>query len=234
MTPVSRTSPVYSRALADEICARLSRGDSLRAICGDAAMPGERTVRDWVAQDRDGFAGRYHAITRRKGPESAYSEDLARRICDALVAGRPLQHICRAAGMPDHSTVLRWAQRDHNGFARDYALARALGFQAVADQILEIVDDARRDWRIGSKGRAVLNRDTISRARLRMRVRQETLARALPKGGGLWELPGALVSKKASCRETCRNTCRNPCRDPGGGPCRAQAMPLDFLPQRKK
>lgn len=38
----------YSRRLADEICARLSNGQSLRAICTDPAMPHRATVLRWL------------------------------------------------------------------------------------------------------------------------------------------------------------------------------------------
>ncbi|WP_315836047.1 hypothetical protein [Bradyrhizobium prioriisuperbiae] len=205
MTPVTRTSPVYSRDLADDICAQLSQGCSLRVICRDTTMPGERTVRTWVAQDRDGFAARYRASTRRKGAASCYSEALAARICAALMAGRPLQRICRAPGMPRHSTVLRWARRDHHGFAMPYAFARAFGAQALGDQMLDIADDSRGDWRIGKRGRMVRDRQHMARARLRFRLRREQLARSMPKDGGTWELPRDFSPASQDCCRTAKS-----------------------------
>lgn len=49
----------FTQALADQICERLSSGESLRAICRDDDMPPEATVRRWVIDDREGFAAQY-------------------------------------------------------------------------------------------------------------------------------------------------------------------------------
>ncbi len=48
----------YTPALADEICDRLSNGETLTSICKDAHMPERRTVLRWKV-DVDGFASRY-------------------------------------------------------------------------------------------------------------------------------------------------------------------------------
>jgi len=39
---------LYSQALVDEICARLSVGEPLAVICRDPHMPSDRAVRYWV------------------------------------------------------------------------------------------------------------------------------------------------------------------------------------------
>lgn len=187
-----RQSPVYSRALAAHICRLLRRGQSLRAICAAPDMPGERTVRDWAAQDRDGFAARYRGAVRRRGPESRYSAALAARICVALAAGRPLRDICRSPGMPRHTTVLRWVQADAHGFAARYEAARALGYQQLFDEILEIADDSRDDWRRGPGESVVLDPNALVRAELKIARRRHRLAAALPKGEGGETCPRAM------------------------------------------
>ncbi len=53
------TDTRYTRALADEICRRISEGESLRAICREAGMPSDGTVRGWAREDRDGFGTCY-------------------------------------------------------------------------------------------------------------------------------------------------------------------------------
>jgi len=50
---------IYTQELADEICRRLSDGQSLREICRDKDMPDESTVRAWAVFDRDGFYPQY-------------------------------------------------------------------------------------------------------------------------------------------------------------------------------
>jgi hypothetical protein len=49
----------FTNAMADEICRRLSDGESLRAICEGEKMPAESTVRLWALNDVHGFAARY-------------------------------------------------------------------------------------------------------------------------------------------------------------------------------
>lgn len=53
----TQTSPLYSEVLADEICAKLSDGQSLRKICQAEGMPDRRTVERWMASD-ESFAAK--------------------------------------------------------------------------------------------------------------------------------------------------------------------------------
>ena len=50
---------LYTPEIADAICERLANGESLRSICRDENMPDERTVRDWVISDHNGFSPHY-------------------------------------------------------------------------------------------------------------------------------------------------------------------------------
>jgi len=52
------SAPMYSEELAEEICDRLARGESLFAICKDPGMPSEAGVRKWV-ETRPDFGARY-------------------------------------------------------------------------------------------------------------------------------------------------------------------------------
>lgn len=47
--------------LIAEICERLSKGESLLSICDDDRMPADRTIRDWLAEDKDLSAAYAHA-----------------------------------------------------------------------------------------------------------------------------------------------------------------------------
>jgi hypothetical protein len=42
---------IFSEELATRICERLALGESLNKICEDDAMPGLRTVHDWLASN---------------------------------------------------------------------------------------------------------------------------------------------------------------------------------------
>jgi hypothetical protein len=70
----ARGRPVtYSKEVGDKVCARLATGESLRSICRDEDMPPESTVREWVIDDREGFAAQY-ARSRDIGLDSLADE----------------------------------------------------------------------------------------------------------------------------------------------------------------
>jgi hypothetical protein len=118
-----------------------------------------------------------------RGRPSLYSEELATRICERLAAGETLRAICRDDDMPSEPTVRRWALETESPFSAQYAKAREIGYQGLADEILEISDDGRNDTYLldeetGAKG---VDHDVIARSRLRVDTRKWLLSKALPK-----------------------------------------------------
>jgi hypothetical protein len=67
----------YIQTVADEICARLADGQSLRGICQDPEMPAAPTVLDWVRENPT-FAEQY-ARAREIGDDMEFErlEELA-------------------------------------------------------------------------------------------------------------------------------------------------------------
>ena len=65
----------FTPELLEEICARLSRGEPLAAICRDAGMPADRTVRDWIEQKSEVSAA--IARAREAGEDWLAAECLA-------------------------------------------------------------------------------------------------------------------------------------------------------------
>jgi hypothetical protein len=64
-----RTKPTritYSERIAAAICERLADGETLRAICETAGMPGATTVRRWAMDPERPFSARYK-IARELG-----------------------------------------------------------------------------------------------------------------------------------------------------------------------
>jgi hypothetical protein len=43
----------FTPETADELCERIALGESLKTICADEHMPGERTVHRWLSMDDD-------------------------------------------------------------------------------------------------------------------------------------------------------------------------------------
>ena len=52
------TETRYTPEFAEKVCERMAEGASLREVCRDNGMA-ESSVRQWVRDDRDGFAARY-------------------------------------------------------------------------------------------------------------------------------------------------------------------------------
>jgi Bacteriophage Sf6, terminase small subunit-like len=83
----------------------------------------------------------YHLLTGKsrrmiapmRGRPSIFSPELADRLCERLADGETLRAICRDEGMPDERTVRRWALDDLEGFSTQYARAREIGYQGMAD-----------------------------------------------------------------------------------------------------
>ena len=101
-----------------------------------------------------------------RGRPSIFSPELAALICERLAAGETLRAICRDEGMPDERTVRRWALDDVEGFSAQYARAREIGYQGMADALTEIADAKDGD---------------PARDRLRVDTRKWLLSKALPK-----------------------------------------------------
>jgi hypothetical protein len=123
-------------------------------------------------------------VKRPRGRPTVYTQELADAICARLAKGETLKSICRDEGIPDDRTVRTWALNDYHGFYPQYATARQLGLDAMADQLLEIADDASRDYTLDSQGNLIVNGEHINRSRLRVDVRKWYLSKLAPKRYG--------------------------------------------------
>jgi hypothetical protein len=80
-----KAAPVrWSQAIADLICERLKGGESLNAICKDKDLPTENAVREWVHDDKHGFAANYSRA--REIGYSRLAEEIL-NICDTPLIG---------------------------------------------------------------------------------------------------------------------------------------------------
>jgi len=88
----------FNQAVADEICVRISDGESLRRICLDDRMPCRQTVFNWLRQNRE-FLGHY-ARAREAQAESFFDEaiDTAREHEDPQKARLIVDTLKWAAG----------------------------------------------------------------------------------------------------------------------------------------
>lgn len=118
---------------------------------------------------------------------SKYSQQLADAICDLLVDGKSLRTICSTAKMPSRSTVIRWLA-EKEAFRNQYARARELQADTLAEEILDIADKAVLGERLKKDGKGkVLERQTgdmVERSRLRVDVRKWYAGKLQPKKYG--------------------------------------------------
>lgn len=107
---------------------------------------------------------------------------VSERVCDELAKGRTLRAVCRDAGMPDPSTIIKWMIADVDGFAGRYRRAREIGYHLMADELLEIADDSSNDHVVREGGNVLVpDRVNVARSRLRLETRRWLLSKALPK-----------------------------------------------------
>ncbi len=85
--------------------------------------------------------------------------------------------------MPNRSTVHNWIANDVQGFAACYSRAKEIGLDELADEILEIADDASRDLQMTEQGPRV-DHELIARSRLRVDSRKWLLSKLAPKKYG--------------------------------------------------
>lgn len=118
---------------------------------------------------------------------SKYSQKLADAICDLLVDGKSLRTICSTAKMPSRSTVIRWLA-ENEAFRNQYARARELQADTLAEEILDIADKAVLGERLKKDGKGkVLERQTgdmVERSKLMIDARKWYAGKLQPKKYG--------------------------------------------------
>ena len=76
---------------------------------------------------------------KKIGRPSKYTPELVIEICQRLSTGEPLRQICRDEHMPEWRTVYDWLARDE-GLSAEVARAREAGYDALAEEALEIAN----------------------------------------------------------------------------------------------
>ena len=103
--------------------------------------------------------------------QSKRTPEVEERIIDALSNGTALRVVCREEGMPSWRAVYDWMNADED-FAARVERARDLGFEALAEDILDIADNTRA---IG---------DHVQLSKMRIDTRLKLLACWSPKRYG--------------------------------------------------
>ena len=126
--------------------------------------------------------------SKGRGRPSEYSQAVADFICEEIATGKSLRAVCASADVPASSTVFHWLAK-YPEFRAQYATAKELAADAIAEEIFDIADDGRNDWMEklnfngGVKGWEV-NGEALNRSRLRVDSRKWYLSKIMPKKYG--------------------------------------------------
>ena len=121
-----------------------------------------------------------------RGRPVSYRQEIADEICRRLSEGESLRRICRDPRMPPNPTVIEWVRDNRGadevngrlGFAEQYARARELGTDSIADEVLEL----GLDGYLGPDG--YVDNGEIQRLRLLSDNRKWYLSKTAPKKYG--------------------------------------------------
>lgn len=123
-------------------------------------------------------------MAESRGRPTTYTKEIGKKICEELMDGKTLRAVSRMEGMPKESTIRRWVMDDRDDFYAQYTRAREIGYQSMADELLEITDCASNDWMLANDAENPgwkANLDHMNRSRLRVDTRKWLLSKALPK-----------------------------------------------------
>lgn len=127
------------------------------------------------------------APPKKRGRPDSFTQEKADAVCELVATGHSLRQIEAMPGMPAKVTILKWLGRDQE-FATHYARARELQAEHMAEELLEIADDARNDFmeRAAADGSTslVVDHEHIARSKLRYEARRWLMGKMAPKKYG--------------------------------------------------
>jgi hypothetical protein len=98
--------------------------------------PGQRASKNSAAPEQIA----HQTVEKKIGRPSAYTEEMAMRICEHITQGKPFTwSVLRDEGLPSPSTIFRWLE-ENELFRQRYARAREIQATIYADEILTIAD----------------------------------------------------------------------------------------------
>lgn len=116
------------------------------------------------------------------GRPTKYSKALAEEICIAIaITSMGLNRLCAIyPTLPSPSTIFSWLTK-YKEFSEQYARAKSLQAEVLADEIIDISDDGSNDLFFDDDGNAITNHDVIARSRLRVDARKWLASKLAPK-----------------------------------------------------
>lgn len=119
------------------------------------------------------------------GRPTLYNEDMAALICERVKSHDwGLKRLCEHYDdLPTKETVNEWRAK-YPEFSSQYAQAKLQQADLLAEECLDIADDASSDIKLNDEGMPIWDINCINRARLRIDTRKWLAAKLLPKQYG--------------------------------------------------
>ena len=121
------------------------------------------------------------------GRPSAYTEELADKICNLIVQGMSCNKISQLDNMPAKSIIYYWLSK-HKSFLDKYTQALEIRSLTYLDEVSDIADDGSNDYyeKKGKNGETFMAFDSehVQRSRLRIETRLKMLEKLQPRKYG--------------------------------------------------
>lgn len=119
------------------------------------------------------------------GRPTLYNEELADLICMRVQTNSiGLPRLCKKyPELPSYDTINTW-RVIYPEFSVKYAQAKLKQAELLAEEILEIADDASGDGTVDENGEEKFNSEFVARSRLRIDTRKWLAAKLLPRTYG--------------------------------------------------
>jgi len=111
---------------------------------------------------------------------TTYTPEIGDKICERLADGESLRKICASDDMPNKATVFRWLAGNAT-FRDQYACAREVQADTLADEIVDIADDGSNDYMETEQGGVKYDGDAVARSKLRVDARKWVASKLKPK-----------------------------------------------------
>jgi len=118
------------------------------------------------------------------GAPTKFTQELADSIClEIATSSKSLRNICKELNI-NVISILRWlSDTKHPEFCTQYARAKEVQADFLAEEMIEIADDSSNDTLITERGE-VANSEWINRSRLRVETRKWIASKLKPKKYG--------------------------------------------------
>ena len=120
---------------------------------------------------------------KKRGRPGTCTQTKADKVMESIAQGNSLLQTCENLKL-SYGTVYSWIINHKDTFFKNSTHAYDTGYDALADQCLEIADESHNDKITLEDGRVVVDNEAIQRSRLRIDTRLRLLGKWKPKKYG--------------------------------------------------